>query len=78
MYTDQEKEIFLYLFKLQESGVTNMFGATRYLRRRFPLVASSKAEELLDRWMQNYETIHKDLVQPATPISQSPSVPSLS
>ena len=62
-YTNTEKEVFLYLFELQESGVTNMFGARPYLQRAFPLLDSSTSHDLLSRWMKDYNNIRKDLVK---------------
>ena len=66
-YTNTEKEVFLYLFELQESGVTNMFGARPYLQRAFPLLDSSTSQDLLSRWMNDYNNIRKDLVKNDSP-----------
>ena len=62
-YTSNEKNVFQYLFDLQESGVTNMFGAKPYLRRAFPLMDSSNLEDLLMEWMKNYNNIRNDMFQ---------------
>jgi hypothetical protein len=50
-----------YLDKLRASGVTNMFGAGRYLERKFPELAgdnsfhsSSKAQAVLSYWMSTF------------------------
>ena len=61
-YTQQEKDVFLYLFQLQDSGVTNMFGAAPYLRRKFPLVEQERMEQLLSQWIQEYEVIRCHLL----------------
>ena len=48
------KEQESYLIKLRDSGVTNMFGAAPYLRRRFGL-DKDKASEVLMAWMASFE-----------------------
>lgn len=48
--TDEHLE---YLDDLRESGVTNMFGASPYLVRRFSLQDTS-AGEILDYWMDTF------------------------
>ena len=50
---------FRYLYKLQKSGRTNMFGAAAYLERERGL-DKAKAKEVLLEWMQGYEEIAKD------------------
>lgn len=56
----ENKEHFLYLFKLQASGRTNMFGAGAYLEREQGL-DRTKAREILAEWMTHYEEIAKEL-----------------
>lgn len=53
------KDDFAYLFQLQESGVTNMFGAVPYLMKRG--MGRQKATDILSHWMDNYEEIAKEL-----------------
>ena len=47
-----EKEMFIYLDELRDSGVTNMFGAAPYLQREFGL-EKREAREILAKWMQS-------------------------
>jgi hypothetical protein len=56
---DSEMVVFEYLFKLQESGMTNMFGAAAYIIRQaqFSYLTIDKAEELVNRWMTNWQAI---------------------
>lgn len=44
---------WLYLEKLRRSGVTNMYGATLYLERKFGL-SQKEARDTLAEWMINY------------------------
>lgn len=53
-------EDFIYLFELQRSGRTNMFGAGAYLERERGL-DKKMAREILLYWMANYEAIAKEL-----------------
>jgi hypothetical protein len=51
---------FRYLFRLQESGRTNMFGAGVYLQNERGLDRQT-AREVLTYWMSNYETLAQSL-----------------
>ena len=55
-YTDFEIECFDYLERLRQSGVTNMFGASPYLQRRFD-ISHREASNILSKWMKNYEEL---------------------
>lgn len=50
------KDKFIYLELLRESGVTNMFGATPYLQSEFKL-SSPESKKILLFWMSNYDRI---------------------
>lgn len=54
--TDKEK-YFIYLDKLRESGVTNMYGATPYLQEEFDLDCQ-EAKAILVEWMQTFSEQH--------------------
>lgn len=54
--TLQEK-VNLFLDKLRESGVTNMFGAAPYLVEEFG-VSRHEARDLLLNWMQTFKERH--------------------
>ena len=57
--TDNE-DAFRYLYELQSSGRTNMFGAGSYLQSELGLDRQT-ARTVLTTWMQNYEGIAKEL-----------------
>ena len=52
----QNERYFKYLFRLQKSGRTNMFGAGEYLQSEQGL-DKAKAKEILLYWMENYEAL---------------------
>lgn len=60
MNIQENKENFNYLFRLQRSGRTNMFGAAAYLQSEKGL-EKNKAKEVLLYWMTNYESVAKEL-----------------
>ena len=47
-----EQEVFEYLDRLRESGVTNMFGASPYIVEEFN-IPKKDASELLIKWMKS-------------------------
>ena len=47
----QDTAYFSFLDDLRESGVTNMMGATPYLRNAFPDLTKAGAHLILNRWM---------------------------
>lgn len=49
---------FEFLDDLQESGVTNMFGARPYLLEAFPKLSKQEAEDILTEWMSTYDERH--------------------
>jgi hypothetical protein len=51
---------FRYLYQLQRSGKTNMFGASPYLVSNFDL-DKNEARAVLSYWMTNYESIAQEL-----------------
>ncbi len=52
-----QKEIFVYLDKLRESGETNMFGAGVYLEREFNLSRKHARKNLME-WMKTFGDRH--------------------
>ena len=54
----EHEEAFRYLFELQESGRTNMFGAASFLVSEQGL-DKAIAKEVLLHWMTHYEAIAK-------------------
>ena len=51
--TDQEREVLEFLNILRDSGATNMFGATPYIKDEFDL-DSKESKSLLMLWMANF------------------------
>lgn len=47
---------FEYLESLKDSGVTNMFGAARYLQDEFDL-DRYEARDILVEWMESYSRV---------------------
>ena len=58
--TKNNSEDFIYLFELQRSGRTNMFGAGAFLEAERG-VESKKARQIAFYWMVNYTAIAKEL-----------------
>jgi hypothetical protein len=59
-YIRRNVAAFLYLFRLQERGTTNMLGAAPYLQASQGL-DKSEAREILMYWCENYDEIAKEL-----------------
>lgn len=57
-HTEEEQEAFRFLFRLQESGRTNMFGAPAYLVRELG-TDPTEAEGLTREYMSNYDALSK-------------------
>lgn len=53
---EEYKDYYLYLEKLRESGITNMYGAAPYLADAFDLDIAT-ARTVLTDWMKNYKEI---------------------
>lgn len=63
MINEEWIEYYVYLEVLRQSGVTNMFGATPYLREEFGL-GRREAIKILSSWMDNYdELIEKGIIR---------------
>jgi hypothetical protein len=45
-----------FLDELRESGVTNMLGATPYLREEFAELDKNQARAVLSAWMKEFST----------------------
>ena len=56
----QDRAYYRYLFALQESGVTNMYGAAPYPQDRFGL-DKYEARQIVSTWMEHYEQLAVDL-----------------
>jgi hypothetical protein len=55
--TDEHLE---FLDDLRESGVTNMWGAGSYLRRRFRKLTEEQSSVVLAYWMRSFSERHPD------------------
>jgi len=63
MINEEWTEYYVFLEVLRQSGVTNMFGATPYLREEFGL-GRREAIKILSSWMDNYdELIEKKIIR---------------
>mgnify|MGYP003138604976 FL=1 len=58
-YNEDWIEYYEYLEQLRQSGATNMFGATTYLRNAFQL-DRHEARDILVSWMENYDQLVAD------------------
>ena len=52
-FTHTEEEVFVFLDKLRKSGVTNMYGASPYIREEFACTRY-EANRLLTKWMETF------------------------
>jgi len=57
---DEIDDFLVYLDKLRESGVTNMFGAGQYLQNCFLGLTKFTANKLLVYWMQTFSERHPE------------------
>ena len=63
MINEEWTEYYVFLEVLRQSGVTNMFGATPYLRKEFGL-GRRESTQILANWMDNYaELIEKKIIR---------------
>ena len=63
MINEEWTEYYVFLEVLRQSGVTNMFGATPYLREEFGL-GRREAIKILSSLMDNYdELIEKKIIR---------------
>ena len=53
-----EETVFKFLDGVRESGVTNMYGASPYIRKRFPDIHRYEANRLLAKWMETFSERH--------------------
>ena len=44
----------VYLDRLRDSRVTNMYGATPYLRKKFPDLSNEQSTQILSYWMRSF------------------------
>lgn len=51
-------EMLEFLDDLRDSGETNMFGASPYLREEFPHLDREGARKVLSRWMETFSERH--------------------
>ena len=54
--TQEELDVFIYLNKLRESGVTNIFGSPTYVQERFD-IDPKEARQIVSLWMTYF---HED------------------
>jgi hypothetical protein len=61
IFTKKNKEIFKFLFALQESGITNMWGAVPYAQDMFSEYDKAEVRKITLEWMENYSEISKKM-----------------
>ena len=49
-----QEQVFEFLVGLRDSGVTNMWGATPYIQKRFSM-AEKPAGEWLVKWIESFK-----------------------
>ena len=49
-----------FLDNLRESGVTNMFGASSYVKQAYPELSKSEARKVLAYWMKTFSERHPE------------------
>ena len=52
--TEEEIKVFTYLNRLRESGATNMFGASSYVRKEFGYNRKDSIA-IVAKWMTNFD-----------------------
>jgi hypothetical protein len=52
------EEHLLYLDRLRESGVTNMFGAVPFILLEFPDLREEQAKQVLIYWIKTFSDRH--------------------
>lgn len=52
------EQMLVFLDRLRESGVTNMFGATPYIKEAFPKLNQKQAIKVLAYWMETFGERH--------------------
>ena len=57
--TYSEEDVFVFLDGVRESGVTNMYGASPYIREEFECTRY-EANRLLAKWMETFGERHND------------------
>ena len=60
MTSELEDDVFVFLDRLRESGVTNMYGAGTYVEEHFDL-DRRVAGDLLIKWMTTFEDRHPNV-----------------
>ena len=56
--TYTEEDVFLFLDRLRESAITNMYGAGEYIRIRFPDLTRYESHRHLAKWMETFSERH--------------------
>ena len=54
-----EEDVFVFLDLVRESGITNMYGASPYIREEFG-DTRYEANRLLAKWMETFSDRHPD------------------
>jgi len=49
-----QEQVNNFLDALRQTGVTNMFSAKPYLQKRYPILKSNEAGDMLVTWMETF------------------------
>ena len=55
---EEWEEYYMVLEGIRRTGVTNMYGASRYLQEFCPELSKEQAQEILCNWMHNYSELN--------------------
>lgn len=56
---EEWEQYYQVLENIRQSGITNMFGASPYLREFCPELKREEANEILCNWISNYNELNK-------------------
>ena len=56
---EEWEQYYKTLEAIRKSGITNMFGASPYLKEFCPELSDAEAREILCNWMTNYDELSK-------------------
>jgi len=61
------EEHLIFLDELRESEVTNMYGASPWLRDEFPELSRKESHEIVAYWMKTFAERHKNVSKSINP-----------
>lgn len=55
---EEWEKYYKMLEAIRQSGITNMFGASPYLKEFCPELSEKESREILCNWITNYDTLN--------------------